>query len=251
MSVFDATTVRWMVRMAIGPDKRAKFDENWDKTVSLRILWDNRYEDSPVTMQVTAKLPSWMESRTNHQSVDPEQLKFEANIVAYLNELNSYTFYHGNSAHAGEVRPLPTNFPILGPRFVHPSYLEGNLTNPGSAKVDPHVALIMPVNVIHPVYYTRTRKNLRRCPRCGEENVKNVHWNGWGATGHREVFGVRRPETALGYQLRCRTCQAAGGERAASHCFATTSPEFWAGWKFWEIPRELQNTSPTGIAITN
>ena len=183
-------------------------------------------------------MTSWTTNRQNHQKVELEQLEFEANIEAYLNVLSSYAFNHGNAAQPGQSRKLPKHFPILGPRFVYPTYLEEHLRTPGSLKVDAYRALMAPVNVVHPVYYSRTKTKFRKCPQCGEEDIKKVYWAGWASNGHREVHGLRRPETAMGLQLRCRSCAAA---KKKQYCFATTSVDFWEKWKYWEIPRECRN----------
>lgn len=90
------------------------------------------------------------------------------------------------------------------------------------------------LTVIHPVYFPEIAK----CPLCDSDNIK---WHSWVATGYREVHGVSKDELALGYQIRCKSCEQsrAGGEKAKTQvCYATTSAEFWERYKEWNIPRE-------------
>jgi hypothetical protein len=121
-------------------------------------------------------------------------------------------------------RSLPSDIPFYGPRFSPPSYAV--LQKRQTSTIEPESAYIKPVNVIHPFYYPA----LAKCPECQSLDVK---WDGWTGTGSREVHGIKREETALGYQLRCNQCQSS----AKAHCFATTNPIFWERKQHWEIPR--------------
>ncbi|KAI1781856.1 hypothetical protein LXA43DRAFT_977872 [Ganoderma leucocontextum] len=86
---------------------------------------------------------------------------------------------------------------------------------------------------------------IARCPNCRSRNVQP---NGWTATGHREVHGLRRKECVLGVQFRCVDCAAkraeGGGSEEADekYCFSTTNAEFWQKMSLWEIPREYYCT---------
>jgi hypothetical protein len=131
----------------------------------------------------------------------------------------------------GLPRGLPSDVPFLGPRFLPPSYAVLQKRN-WTSTVEPESAYLKPVNVIHPFYYPM----LAKCPECQSLDVK---WDGWTGTGSREVHGVKREETALGYQLRCNQCQTSPARK--THCFATTNPLFWERKQHWEIPRKYRN----------
>jgi hypothetical protein len=105
-------------------------------------------------------------------------------------------------------------------------------------KVEPMVAYLKPLNVIHPLYYDRIGK----CPQCSSMDIL---WNCWIPTSHYSLHSVQEEETALGYQLICKPCrdrhsQVKGkeGSEEGKYCFATTNPVFWQRWQHWEIPRE-------------
>lgn len=98
----------------------------------------------------------------------------------------------------------------------------------------PDTMYLKPLTIIHPAYFSE----LAKCPLCSSVDIK---WHSWVATGYRDVHGVNRDELALGYQLRCKTCEGSRGEGKKDRvqvCYATTSAEFWEGYKEWEIPSE-------------
>ncbi len=189
----------------------------------------------PASQQVKQRLTKWLQNRPT-QSRDVEQLTWEANIVAYVNVLYERTKIHGNCKRDTEAPALKTNIPIYGPRFVPPSYLHVQKRNPVTPLIKPSVLFLKPLHVIHPFYYG----NLRKCPQCGSS--EGVSWNSWVNTGHRELYGLRQGECALGYQLRCKGCttgstmQGSGDSDSDQHCFATTSSAFWRKWEHWNIP---------------
>lgn len=124
---------------------------------------------------------------------------------------------------------LKMQIPILGPRFLPPSYLHVHRRSV-SPTIEPSIAYLKPLNVVHPLYFPE----ITACPNCDGKNVK---WDSWNATGHREVQGISREETAIGYQLRCDDCKKLNGNNQSS--FAATSFNFWKHKEHWEIPREL------------
>ena len=85
-----------------------------------------------------------------------------------------------------------------------------------------------------------------------------MSWQSWTSTGYREVHGVFREETALGYQLDCLSCHEAldstgaksqgnkgqsstdKGEKPKKKgvAFATTNFKFWERRQHGEIPSE-------------
>jgi hypothetical protein len=104
--------------------------------------------------------------------------------------------------------------------------------------IEPEIAYLKPLNIIHPFYH----EFLAKCPECDSTEVR---WDGWTTAGHRGIHGVREEETALGYQLVCKPCEArfsrakgSCGADEGSYCFATTNPLFWKKWEHWAIPRK-------------
>lgn len=136
--------------------------------------------------------------------------------------------------------PLRKEVPILGPRFVPPEYLHLEKRNP-TPKIIPGVTYLKPLHVVHPFYYP----NLKQCPQCDE--TEDVSWQGWAGTGYREVHGLHREETAIGYQLECAKCKdkkkEVNGEGV--YCIASTSIKFWARRAHWEIPSECYGLHDT------
>ncbi|KAA1480033.1 hypothetical protein DENSPDRAFT_789845, partial [Dentipellis sp. KUC8613] len=191
--------------------------------------------------KVEKRAKDWMDARPN-QTNAAWQLVWVSHIVEYVSFLWKATEPDGRSK--ADKPALAANIPILGPRFVPPSYLHIAKRNK-TPDINPKDAYLKPLTVVHPFYFPE----LRRCPQCGITNRK-VSWHGWNATGYREVHGVRREETAIGLQLRCDACKVADDEarkvakatkheyEKILHCFATTSHEFWGNRHHWDIPRE-------------
>lgn len=125
-------------------------------------------------------------------------------------------------------KTIERGIPILRPRFTPPAFLH-YMRRDVTPAIIPEYAYISAFTAIHPVFYPA---ELVSCPQCGSSEIL---WDGWNATGARNVYGVRMNERALGYQLRCKDCKtnkAPGG----SYCFATTSCVFWEKWEHWKIP---------------
>ncbi|KAM6489712.1 hypothetical protein JOM56_014735, partial [Amanita muscaria] len=156
------------------------------------------------------------------------QLEWEAAIVQYVNFVHDTTRARPKKS-AVSLPRLSNEIPLLGPRFLPPSYLHAR-KRPGNAPIEPELMYLRPLNVVHPFYYP----SLARCPQCCGTNIL---WEGWTGTGARDVHGVKLEEAALGCQLRCKDCkgQGAGG----GYCFATTNVLFWGKYEHWQIPREI------------
>lgn len=155
-------------------------------------------------------------------------MEWEAEIVEYVDFIYKLTSLHGNSK--ATVAPvLKKEIPLIGPRFLPPSYLQlqKRSTTP---KIELEVSYLVPLNIIHPLYH----QGLSACPSCGSNDTL---WDGWTAPGARNVHGIRRDERALGYQLRCKACKDAPEKQ--QFCYATTSKAFWEKWEHWKIPREF------------
>lgn len=160
-----------------------------------------------------------------------DQLEWEAHVVEYVDWV-----YNLSKSKTG-LSPVRAEIPFLGPHFLPPGYLHENRRK-ATANIHPETAYMKPLTIIHPLYFD----NIATCPRC-DATGDDVAWSGWTTTGHCEVHGVEREETALGYQLRCKQCaEAKGGEKKPSkngegtHCFATTNHTFWERREHWEVP---------------
>jgi hypothetical protein len=157
------------------------------------------------------------------------QLEWEAHVVEYVNFLWGRTKVHGGAGKEIAAPYLSKDIPLMGPQFVHPSYLQLERRQYAGGP-SPATAYIKPINVVHPFYYP----TLTRCPKC---KSKDVLWEGWTGTGSREVHGLNREEMAIGYQLRCKSCENRVGSERAGYCYATTNPVFWQEYEHWQIPR--------------
>jgi hypothetical protein len=159
-------------------------------------------------------------------------------VVEYVDYVSRTTSLHGNSKPGAVPSTLPKGVPLLGPRFCPPSYLH-EAKRSSTPKVLPETAYLKSITVIHPFFFP----GLNNCPQCASTDVL---WDGWNATGAREVHGLRREERAVGYQLRCKTCKVKFGkggseQGAAQYCFATTNQIFWQRWEHWKIPSKFSS----------
>lgn len=145
-----------------------------------------------------------------------------------------------------ELSTLAFSVPLLGPRFLPPTYLHSRKRS-GGGPVEPTAQYLKPLNIIHPFYFPQ----LAQCPRCGSHD--GVVWEGWTSTGVRELHGLCYEEMALGTQLRCNICKEKSAKEPPTtgnsqglgksleiegYCFATTSAAYWKSWEHWKIPRE-------------
>ncbi|KAJ6450330.1 hypothetical protein DFH09DRAFT_1400157 [Mycena vulgaris] len=163
---------------------------------------------------VDKRVDNWVKNRENQSKYRP-QLQWEANVVEYV------MFF----------RALGTNISIHGPRFVPPALNDYRLRL--SKKIKPEIAYLRPINIIHPVFYS----DIAKCPHWGSEDVS---WDSWTTSGSREVHGLRREETALGYKLKHENCTPDEGSTVPkTRVLATTNPAFWAKWEHWKIPRGI------------
>lgn len=177
------------------------------------------------------RLNNWVKSRAT-QSVAHDQLEWASNVVEYVNYVHNSTKPKSNKGAA--LPGLQKEVPIFGPRFLPPSYIHAQRRNTAPS-VLPAATYLKALNIVHPFYYPR----LTKCPQC---DSLDTSWEGWTTTGPREVHGVRREETALGFQLQCRRCEERFGGRNApetgSYCFATTNAKFFERREYWEIARK-------------
>lgn len=134
-----------------------------------------------------------------------------------------------------QTRALKKEIPLFGPRFVPPTFLDTQKRSL-APQYKPETTYLKSITAIHPFYFPQ----LANCPRCGS---KDISWNGWNTSGHRDVHGLRVEETAIGFQLQCATCQQQKEtEEDVRTCFSTTNPKFWEFWDHWKIPRKYSHT---------
>ena len=221
---------------AIPLKEKKDFEVKWKAAVSYFLAYNRM---ATYTGQVDARVKSWVKhhsSGTRNQSNFAPQLEWEAQIVEYVAFVYKLTKCHGNSK-KDIPKTLPREIPLLGTHFTPLSYfhVQRRQTMP---MIQPQTAYLKPLNVVHPFYYT----NLDKCPRC---DATDTHWDGWTTTSHCRVHGVHEEETAIGYQLICKTrenqflyAKGSTGTDKGTFCFATTNPIFWAKWEHWAIPRQ-------------
>ncbi|KAG2085011.1 uncharacterized protein F5147DRAFT_782255 [Suillus discolor] len=225
MSVFEPKTVLTLLKTstAVSPLEKNTFEKKWRVSVEKRVS-------------------TWNEARSHMNNPRPQfQLQWESEIVEYVQFLWEKTRTRSKK---GEPSKLGVNVPLLGPRFLPPSYLHVQKRSGGGA-IEPTTQYLKPLNIVHPFYYPQ----LGQCPRCGSD--KDTAWEGWTSKGARELHGLFCEEAALGTQLRCNRCKESSkaktrGDTASGmvagiegYCFATTSAMYWKGWEHWRIPRGL------------
>ncbi|KAJ7676042.1 hypothetical protein DFH06DRAFT_1466749 [Mycena polygramma] len=210
MTSFDPAVVLALLVAAQPKSDRAKFEKEW-------------------ITKVNTRLQKWLEHRDTQSKYEP-QLRWEANVVEYVTFLKNETKPKTGKKSTTGPQQLKPGIPIYGPKFFPPSLTDTRLR---ADKIKPDTAYLRPTNIIHPVYYP----TLAKCPECGSTDIS---WDSWNATGSREVHGLKREETALGYQLRHEACLgASGGTVIKNRCFATTNQAFWKNWQHWEVPRGI------------
>lgn len=238
MSVFDPETVWALLKSLQGSlSDQKKFVKKYKEKVSLEARAVNRRTTYLVlVIQIEQTLARWKGVR-NAETDLPEQLVWAANVVAYVDYVYSSTTVKANAKK--DPPQLKQEVPLLGPLFLPPTYVHLQKSKSAHA-ISPKTMYLKPLHIIHPFYYP----NLAQCPQC---DSLNVSWQGWTATGHRDVHGVEREETALGYQLECNSCKESraekriGGRKTNSEelvCMATTNPKFWARKHDCEVPSE-------------
>ncbi|KAG1797285.1 hypothetical protein EV424DRAFT_1333429 [Suillus variegatus] len=229
MSVFEQKTILTLLKnsTAVSPLEKNTFEKNWRVSVEKHVS-------------------TWNEARSHMNNSRPQfQLQWESEIVEYVQFLWEKTRRRSKK---GETNKLGVNVPLLGPRFIPPSYLHIEKQSGGGA-VDPTIQYLKPLNIVHPFYYPQ----LARCPRCGSD--KDTTWEGWTSKGPRELHGILCEEMALGAQLRCNRCKETSKSKPKTrnstthrsdlvdssiegYCFTTTSAMYWKSWEHWRIPRE-------------
>ncbi|KAJ7036212.1 hypothetical protein C8F04DRAFT_954042 [Mycena alexandri] len=242
MASFDPVAIL-AILVALQPSGvRSKFESDWKKNVCTRSLLHNF--SLIFLKQVDTRLISWQNNRATQSNYKP-QLQFEANVAKYdmalHREIRPPTVAK-TSTKIPQPKALKPGLPIYGPKFIPPSLksfvgtrrtiLSGPLLRPLTATL---------INIIHPVYYP----TLGNCPHCGSSDVR---WDGWNGTGSREVHGLRREKTALGYQLQHDKCTPdEGTTKPRNRAFASTNQLFWENWEHWKIPRRSSSPSKTAV----
>ncbi|KAJ3523711.1 hypothetical protein NM688_g8682 [Phlebia brevispora] len=236
MSQFNPSSVRATLKLLLPLGERVAFEKTWNYNVQTQVeKWCPRHNGHQSGGRVKGNKDE-TEDDSSYQ-----QLKFIAEVMEYVNYVARLTTTKDKSG-----KPLDEAVPCLGPYFLpHNSYFEGRKRE-RSPKVTPMASYLKPVYVISPWYYGDC---LLHCPNVKPGTLKTeaheVAWDGWTPTGHREVHGLWREETAIGYQLRCKTCQRmsqeaeSAGKPKIQYCFATTSSQFWWLYEHWQIPRSI------------
>ncbi|KAI0683176.1 hypothetical protein BC835DRAFT_1311202 [Cytidiella melzeri] len=225
---------------------------SFDPDVNVSDFRGLRDKHSHLLIQVDNCVVAWLSVRQVHQSIRPEQLRWEAHVVEYVNYVSSSTAVSTGQPKTGKYK-LPLTIPLWGPVFSPPTFAD-TLRQPrfllnktsGQLEVKPNQAYLRPMTVIHPHYFLR----YRRCPRNASHRIIN---DGWQASGSREVHGVSHEETAIGYQVRCLDCKGKQDKNGKSftYCFSLTNAEYWDELKedyrilSAEIPRFLHKCALT------
>ena len=225
MSTYEPDVVKAILKSALPVKEQKSFEKDWEARVSHGQNLINMPAPPLTRQQVSKRMKAW-KGNSETDMTGERQMRWEAEIVEYVDWVNKLTSIHGN-AKAGTVSPsLKRQIPILGPQFVPPSYLHIQKRDVTPA-IEPEASYLLPFVVVHPFYYPNI---LNQCPKC---NSSNTSWDGWTGAGPRNVHGMHREERALGYQLRCKACKEASREQ---FCFTTTNKVFWAGWEHWKMP---------------
>ena len=155
--------------------------------------------------------------------------------MEYMDYIDNVTNAHTNSKGGKDFIPLGKQVPLLGPRFIPPSYSDLQRRDP-YWNIKPASAYLRPIHVIHPFYYPGW---LDRCPQCNSEDTS---WQQWTTSRPHHVHGLQHDETVIGIQLQCKKCKERYGGKDASekgsYCFAMTNHTIYKNREHWEIPRK-------------
>lgn len=188
-------------------------------------------------LQVNRRVESWVKARGASQVERVDQLKWASNVVEYVQHMHNLLTPRNGARKVTAATILSKDAPLLGPRFIPPTYLHLRRRDPAPS-ITAETVYLKAINVIHPFFYPEVSK----CPQCGTDRIG---WEGWTTSGPRNVHGVKREETVIGVQLECKgDCGKrfkAPGTEKGTYCFATTNATFWQAWGHWEIPRKSKS----------
>ncbi|OBZ70680.1 hypothetical protein A0H81_09184 [Grifola frondosa] len=207
MPIFEPETILVLCKNAQPADKQKKFKSDWRKEV-ICPFWISvlLLTSLTINIQVENRWKSWKRHRDT-QSQYTVQLEWAANVVEYVMFIYKQTKLHGNSTNPS-APCLRKDVPFLGPHFTPLTYL--HIFKRAVKPIVPDIAYLKPITV------------------CG--TTEDVTWYGWSLTGHREVHGINREETAIGFQLRCKQCEVLYGANGTKKK---------KGVRTWEIPPEI------------
>jgi hypothetical protein len=170
--------------------------------------------------------------------------------VAYVNFLSD-NIGSSSKSKGSSTNLLPLNIPIYGPRFIPTPPLQFSFRS-NAASIRPDHFHLKPITIMHPLYQLLP-SSVVACPGCRDRSTKpNLKMKGWASDGPRLVHGLKEEEFALGYKLRCDTCQALNQQKSADKqakekdddsspaSFHTTSPHYYQGVEHWQVPGMLQ-----------
>ena len=189
--------------------------------------------NSPLLVpQVEDRLKRWKNNRIHHTD-NQEQLEWAAEVVQYVHTMWHETHPRKSSKFASTFRPLSREVPLYGPRFVPPTYLNQQ-KHSSTPEIRPEVTYLKPITIVHPFYFP----GLSQCPKC---RGSDMYWDRWMTSRYRDVHGVASDELAIGFQLRCETCEKVGEKNkkkrgaGLQYCWSTTSAEFWEDYQDFEV----------------
>ncbi|EIW61003.1 uncharacterized protein TRAVEDRAFT_97136, partial [Trametes versicolor FP-101664 SS1] len=104
--------------------------------------------------QAEKRWRGWHKRRPSQSQYTP-QLEWEAHVVEYVNWA-----YQLTKSNSGPPKPLKAEVPLLGPRFLPPTYLHCSRRN-SIADIQPETSYMRPLTIIHPLYF----EELAKCPR--------------------------------------------------------------------------------------
>ncbi|KAI9463753.1 hypothetical protein HD554DRAFT_2027024, partial [Boletus coccyginus] len=159
------------------------------------------------------------------------QLKWEAEVIEYVNLLWNATHSHSNKSTI--VKTIGHDVPLLGLQFVPPIYFHTRL-HPDLLNIKPEMQYLKPITIVHPLYYSK----LAVCPQCQSHN--EIIWERWTTMGAQEVHGIAHEKTTLRLQLCCDSCKERSSRKSETmskenYCFAMMSHSFWKYWNYWDI----------------
>lgn len=127
--------------------------------------------------KVNKRVEAWKKAWPT-QNDNRHQLEWASNIVEYVTYVYKATSVHAGTKQGTGPPCLKKEVPVLGPRFLPLAYILQKRSSTPST--EPKTTYLKPLNIIHPFYYPI----LAKCPECLSENTS---WQGWTATGPREV----------------------------------------------------------------
>src|SRR5436853_1644160 len=103
------------------------------------------------TTQVNKRVEGWKKHR-DFQSKVEAQLKWEAEVVEYVDFVSHATAIPRNSKAGTPPSTVNKTFPLLGPRFCPPSYLHATKRDT-TPSIAPEGLYLKSLTVVHPTFF--------------------------------------------------------------------------------------------------